>query len=120
MSTGRSVECAVKIVELVGGEFPAVLLLGLPKPFMPGLDRNDHQVADARHIIVSGRRGGCLRLGRCLQASSQADSDRNGKQAHSGPMSPGRHGDAPFSVDKVSHAGFSSLDFEGTSCGAAF
>jgi hypothetical protein len=45
MGKAQPIKCTVKVVELVRGEFPVMLVLRLPKPFMPGLDCCDSSAA---------------------------------------------------------------------------
>src|SRR5258706_7060953 len=59
MSVTEAIEGPFQVAEFVGGEWPVLFLRGEPMPDMPGLDRCDHEIADAWKIAcLFGRRRG--------------------------------------------------------------
>ncbi len=61
MGLAETLERALQISKLVGGEGPILLLRGLPKPPMSRLDRRDHHVADAGQLLSGLKLGQLLR-----------------------------------------------------------
>ena len=74
MSAPESIEGAAQVSKLVGRKFPISVLLGLPEPLMPWLNRRNHQVADARQIFGGMRCG--RRFWSCGNAARGRKTDR--------------------------------------------